>query len=282
MQHALYLPPTGRLSEPEVLVDLAVAAEENGWDAVFLWDHLLRPTDEPSGIADPWIALTAIAAATKRIRMGPMVTPVARRRPLKLAYEVSTLDRFSKGRMTLGIGLGVNAGGEISRTREEMDPKIRGLMLEEAVPLLDRLLRGEHVVHHGAYYTLDGVRLCPAGVQQPRVPIWLAARGHALAPVRRAAKYEGLVLLAITPERFEEIVACVRSERGSLAGFDFAILATPDFPLAEYERRGATWAMHCPFEAQTLTTDARTSSVYNMHPEDPIGHVMSVIAKGQS
>ena len=277
MRHALYLPAVGRLSDPHVLVDLAVAAEDNGWDAVFLWDHLMRPAEEPTGVADPWIALTAIAAATKRVRIGPMVTPIARRRPLKLAYEAATLDLFSRGRVTLGLGLGVNAGGELSRTGEQMDPKIRGAMLEEGVQLLDRLLRGEHVVHHGAHYTLDGVTLSPTGVQRPRLPMWMAARGNALAPLRRAARYEGVFLLANTPERFAELTECVRSERGTLDGFDFAILATPDYPLAEYERRGATWAIHSPFEAQALTPDARTSSVYNMHGEHQVEHAMSVI-----
>jgi alkanesulfonate monooxygenase SsuD/methylene tetrahydromethanopterin reductase-like flavin-dependent oxidoreductase (luciferase family) len=277
MRHGLSLPAVGRLSDPHVLIDLAVAAEQNSWDGVFLWDHLLRPPEEPRGLADPWIALTAIASATKRIRIGPMITPIARRRPLKLAYEAATLDQFSRGRLVLGLGLGVNAGGELSRTGEEMDPKIRGAMLEEGVTVLDQLLRGEHVVHRGTHYTLDGVTLAPTGVQQPRVPIWLAARGHALAPIRRAARFDGVVLLAMSPERFEDIVECVRTERGTLDNFDFAILATPEYPLAEYEARGATWAIHGPFEAQTLTTDARTSSVYNMHTDDPIGHAMSVI-----
>jgi alkanesulfonate monooxygenase SsuD/methylene tetrahydromethanopterin reductase-like flavin-dependent oxidoreductase (luciferase family) len=218
-----------------------------------------------------------MAAATNRVRIGPMVTPIARRRPLKLAYEAATLDRYSRGRVTLGLGLGVNAGGELSRTGEELDPKTRGAMLDEGVPLLDKLLRGEHVVHRGAHYTVDGVTLTPTGMQQPRLPIWLAARGNALTPVRRAAKYEGVFLLANPPDRFQEIVECLRSERGTLEGFDVAILATPHYPLTEYERRGATWVVHSPFEAQALTTDARTSSVYNMHAENQVDHAMSMI-----
>jgi alkanesulfonate monooxygenase SsuD/methylene tetrahydromethanopterin reductase-like flavin-dependent oxidoreductase (luciferase family) len=281
MRHGLYLPPVGPLSDPHVLVDMAIAAESSGWDGLFLWDHLQRPPEEPLGLADPWVALTAVASATKRIRIGPLITPVTRRRLLKLAHETATLDQFSRGRLTLGLGLGVNAGGEFSRTGEVLDPKIRGAMLDEGVPLLDKLLRGEHVVHRGKYYTLDGITLSPTGVQRPRVPMWLAARGHALAPVRRAARYEGLALLAITLERFEEIVACVRGERGTLEGFDFAILATPDYPLAEYERRGATWAIHSPFKAKALTTDPETSSVYDMRPDDAIEHVMTVISEAQ-
>ncbi len=130
----------------------------------------------------------------------------------------------------------------------------------------------------GPHYTLDGITLSPTGVQQPRVPIWLAARGHTLAPVRRAARFDGVALLAATPERLGEIVECVRTERGSLDGFDFAIWETSAYPLTAYERQGATWAVHCPFEAITLTTDGRTSSVYDMRPDDALDHVMTTIA----
>jgi alkanesulfonate monooxygenase SsuD/methylene tetrahydromethanopterin reductase-like flavin-dependent oxidoreductase (luciferase family) len=282
IRRGLYLPPVGRLSDPQALVDIAVSAEENGWDGLFLWDHLLRPVEEPTGVADPWVALTAIAAATTRLRIGPLITPLARRRPLKLAREAATLDRFSRGRLTLGLGLGVDSGGEFSHTGEEVDPKVRGEMLNEGVPLLDRLLRGEQVVHRGPHYTLDGVTLGPAGVQQPRIPFWLAARGHALVPVRRAAKYEGLVLLAVTPDRFTELVECVRGERGNLDGFDFAIWETPDYPLAEYEKRGATWALHSPFRPLSLTTSATSSSIYDMRPHDAVEHVMAVISEAMS
>ena len=279
MRHGLSIPPVGHLSDPHALIEIALAAEARGWDGFFLWDHLQRPAEEPQELADPWIALAALATRTTTIRLGPMVTPVARRRPLKLAHEVATLDQLSEGRLTLGAGLGVDAGGEFSRTGEQIDPQVRGAMLDEGMDLLDRLLRGEHVVHRGPHYTLDGVTLAPTGVQRPRVPIWLAARGHSWTPVRRAARFDGLALLTITPERLGEIIECVRAERGHLDGFDFAIWATPDHPLAAYEEQGATWAVHCPFEAKTLTTQARTSSVYDMRPGDAFDHVMRVIAQ---
>jgi len=244
MRHALSLPPFGELSDPHVLVEIAVAAEEAGWDAVFIWDHLLRPVEQATHIADPWIMLTAIAMKTERVRIGPMITPIARRRPLKLAREVATLDLASRGRLILGLGLGVDSGGELTRTAEELDPKVRGSMLDEGVRLLDEMLRGEHVEHRGTHFTVDGITLAPTGVQRPRVPFWLATRGDNLAPVRRAARYEGLCPTVITPDRFAELVDVVHKERGSLDGFDFALMTTPDHPLEEYERRGATWAIH--------------------------------------
>ena len=108
MKHALFLPPFGALADPGRLVQHAVAAEGAGWDAIFLWDHVLRRPEEPQEIADPWVAMAAIAAATTRIRIGPMVTPITRRRPIKLARETTTLDHLSSGRLTLGLGLGVD------------------------------------------------------------------------------------------------------------------------------------------------------------------------------
>ena len=243
MRHALSLPPFGVLSDPHVVADIAIAAEEAGWDAVFVWDHLMRPVEQATLIADPWITMTAIAMSTQRVKIGPMVTPIARRRPLKLAREIATLDIASRGRLILGLGLGVDSGGELTRTAEELDPKVRGSMLDEGVRLLDQMLRGEHVVHHGTHFVVDGITLAPTGAQQPRVPFWLATRGDNLAPVRRAARYEGLCPTTITPDRFAELVDVVARERGSLDGYDFALMTTPDHPMSEYERRGATWAI---------------------------------------
>ena len=114
MKHALTLPPFGALADPAALVEHAIAAENAGWDAVFLWDHILRRPGEPQDIADPWVAIAAIAMATSRIRIGPMVTPITRRRPIKLAREATTLDHLSRGRLTLGLGLGVDTSRELS------------------------------------------------------------------------------------------------------------------------------------------------------------------------
>ena len=72
MKAALFIPPFDELSDPNVLVRIAVAAEESGWDGVFLWDHL-RYRDPVKAVADPWIAIAAIAQATERIAIGPMV-----------------------------------------------------------------------------------------------------------------------------------------------------------------------------------------------------------------
>src|SRR5215470_285056 len=115
MQFALDLPHFGPFSDPHLVAELAHEAEDVGWDGFFLWDHLTYHQDGLSRsveIADPWILLAAIALRTTRIKLGPMITPLPRRRPWKLARETVTLDHLSAGRLILGIGLGTNFYGE--------------------------------------------------------------------------------------------------------------------------------------------------------------------------
>lgn len=85
LKNLLYLPPFGPLCDPRLLADLAAEAEEAGWEGVFLWDHILRRREEVIDISDPWVCLSAMAMTTTRIRIGPLVTPLTRRRPIKLA-----------------------------------------------------------------------------------------------------------------------------------------------------------------------------------------------------
>ena len=77
-----------------MLVGLAVDAEAAGWDGFFVWDHILHRRLEPEPVVDPWLVLAACAVRTQRIRLGTLITPVARRRPWKLAREVATLDQL--------------------------------------------------------------------------------------------------------------------------------------------------------------------------------------------
>jgi alkanesulfonate monooxygenase SsuD/methylene tetrahydromethanopterin reductase-like flavin-dependent oxidoreductase (luciferase family) len=243
VRHALYLPPFGELADPRVLVDLAVDAEGGGWDGVFLWDHVLRPAGEPAEIADAWVALSAIATATSTIRLGPMVTPVVRRRPQKLAREVVTLDRLSQGRLVLGLGLGVDTSGELSKFGEVVDAAQRGDILDEGLEVLDGLWSGRRVDHRGPHFTVADVVFSPVAVQRPRVPVWLAARGSARRPVRRAARWDGLFPIDVDADNLARMVEVVVGERGGLEGFDIAVRALPGEDVSGLEERGATWAM---------------------------------------
>ncbi|MDX2381442.1 MAG: LLM class flavin-dependent oxidoreductase [Acidimicrobiia bacterium] len=256
MKHALFLPPFGELADPIALAEIAVAAEGAGWDGVFLWDHILRPASEPPAIADPWIAMAAIAMATERIRIGPMVTPLTRRRPIKLARETVTLDHLSRGRLTLGLGLGVDTSRELSAFGEIVDPRTRGDRLDEGSELLCALWGGKRVDFHGDHFEADGVTVLPRPVQRPRIPMWFAARDHARRPVRRAAHYEGLVPVDVDEAALSGMLDLVRRERGSLEGFDVAVVPDSPAQYGSFAELGATWALTAtlPGEQDVMST----------------------------
>src|SRR5205823_6359454 len=102
MRYALSVPNFGSYGDVLAVAELAREAESAGWDGFFMWDHIGGDPSFGGALCDPWIALTAIALATKRMRIGTMVTPLARRRPWVIARQTVTLDRLSKGRLTLG------------------------------------------------------------------------------------------------------------------------------------------------------------------------------------
>ena len=202
---------------------------------------MLRP--ESNEIIDTWVALAALATATRRLRLGPMVTPVPRRRLIKLVREVLTVDLLSEGRLTLGVGSGTDTGGELARFDEVVDPRLRGECLDEGLGIVARLLKGKFVVHFGEHFTVDGVSAEPRPVQTPRPPIWCAARGTAMRPVRRAARYEGMFPIEVDHDSFcralDEIVAL----RGSLENFDVCLRTEFDGTPPPFAEHGATWLL---------------------------------------
>ena len=244
MRHALHLAPFDALADPAALRDIAVAAEATGWDGLFLWDHVYRPEDVTTAIADVWIALTVVATATNRLRLGPMVTPITRRRIATLARQTVTLDHVSAGRLVVGLGLGVDSGRELTAFGEIVDPKVRAARLDEGAGLLAELWSGERVHHDGPQYVADDVRMRPVPIQQPRIPLWFAARGSALAPVCRAARYDGLFPIEMDLATFQRAVDTVRAERGHLDGFEIAVRVEADIDVPAFVAAGATWAIH--------------------------------------
>ena len=191
MRSGLWLPLFEELADPGMVASLAAEAEERGWHGVFVWDQL-RWREPIRHVADPWITLAAIAAATEQVMLGPMVTPLARRRPTKVARETASLDVLSGGRLILGVGLGGDRfAGEFSKTGEELDDRVRGEMLDEALEILMAAWSGEPVNHRGRHYLVDDVQFLPRPVQRPRVPVWAAAFPGNVKPLRRAARYDG-------------------------------------------------------------------------------------------
>ena len=191
MRSGLFVPIFDALAGPALVARLSAEAEEAGWDGIFLWDHV-RWREPVLEVADAWITLAAIATATQAIRLGPMVTPLARRRPVKVARETATLDRLSGGRLTLGVGLGSDrSGDELSITGEELDDRRRAGMLDEALEILTAAWSGEPVYHRGEHYTVDGMRFLPRPVQRPGIPVWVGGYPGMRKPLRRAARFKG-------------------------------------------------------------------------------------------
>jgi len=258
MFHALYLPPFGELADPRVMMDLAVAAEEAGWHGIFLWDHMWRPTSDNLDVADTWVTLAAIATVTQRLRLGPTITPLSRRRPQKVAREAVTLDHLSEGRLILGVGLGVNTGGELERLGECAEEVVQAERLDEALEVILGLWSGDEINHHGPHFTADHVRFLPRPVQQPRIPIWGATTGTGSSkPLRRAAKLDGLFPVNTSYDQLARMLDVVAEERGSLEDFDVAMLAFPDTDLQALDGMGVTWAMWPPYEGETSASVLR-------------------------
>lgn len=245
VRHGLSLPPFGELSDPAAVADLAVLAESRGWDGVFVWDHLMRPTEETELIGSPTVTLSAIAAATSSIRFGAMVTPITRRRPQVFARETVALDRLSDGRLIVGLGLGIDRGGELSAFGEETDPVELGRRLDAGAEFLVAAWSGKSFVRDDEPFRHGEVRFLPPPLQQPHPPIWFAARGSANRPVRRAARLgQGLYLIEVEPDRVREVAATIAAERGSLDGFDIICSVAGDTAGDEWTDTPVTWAMH--------------------------------------
>ncbi len=240
MRQALFFPPFDALADPVLLAELAGEAEEAGWDGIFLWDHVLYG-DRVEAILDPWICLAAMAAATERLLLGPMVTPLARRRPQIVARQALTLDRLSRGRLVLGFGLGDDWVGELSRFGDEADPIRRAALLDEGLEVLVALLSGELVQHSGPHYRAEGVRFSPGPHRAGGIPIWIADWWPHRRPLRRAARYDGAFVIGLEgaddlPRVREEL-----ERAGAPEGFDLVVSGGPDDDPARWARLGATW-----------------------------------------
>ncbi len=212
-------------------------------------------------VADPQITLAAIATATERIRLGPMVTPLARRRPVKVARQTATLDRLSGGRLTLGVGLGSDEfGGEYSRTGEELDDRVRARMLDESLEILQAAWSGEPVRHLGEHYSIAGMRFLPRPVQRPGVPVWVAGFCGRQKPLRRAARHDGFFPVNLEhPDQAAEIVselAALQAVAGKTPGDSYDVVAAlpPGTDPVPYAAAGATWwLVEFPWDA--ISTD---------------------------
>jgi alkanesulfonate monooxygenase SsuD/methylene tetrahydromethanopterin reductase-like flavin-dependent oxidoreductase (luciferase family) len=226
------------LADPRTLATVASAAERAGWDGVFVWDHLWNRTLRP--FADPFVTLAAIAMATDRVSIGTMVTALPRRRPQLVAQSTTSLDRLSGGRMVLGLGLGVDSYGEYSVFDEPaVDDRARAAALDVGIDLLGPMLAGEPVTGAaGRVTTLSGV-------QQPRVPIWIAGRAGLSAGPRRVQRHaaEGLALVGADAWTPDDVTTALRAGDLAAGAIDVALVGGGHPDPGALGVAGATWCI---------------------------------------
>jgi len=254
MKFALYTHTYQPYSNPAVLADLAKEAEHAGWDGYFLWDVI--PSIESSVTADPWISLAAMAVKTQNLILGPMITPIARRRPWIVALEALSLDHLSNGRLILGVGLG--ATSTYDTWGERSDPKVRADKLDESLEIITKLWSGEAFTHSGTHYQFKQVQFSQQPVQQPRIPIWVAGYWPNKAPMRRASAWDGVFPFKgdmqdfqemLSPNQVKDIVAYISQHRDIHSPFEFAHagISTGEKTqeqidlIREYSQAGITW-----------------------------------------
>lgn len=251
MKFGLSFPNFGAYAEPSVSVDLAVAAEAAGWDGFFPWDHVVVADRMP--VADPWVLMAAIARSTEWIRFGPMVAALPRHRPWIVARQAVSLDRLSGGRFILGAGLGFPPREEFGTFGDPEDERVRAAMLDESLEIILGVWSNRPFGFDGKHYSVVETTFAPPPVQQPRIPIWMAAMLPNRRPIRRAARLDGIYpinidMSPVTPEQVAEVRRVVMEDRSSGEPFDIAVGGGPISPerLAEYQDAGLTWYVGGP------------------------------------
>jgi alkanesulfonate monooxygenase SsuD/methylene tetrahydromethanopterin reductase-like flavin-dependent oxidoreductase (luciferase family) len=226
--------------------ELAAAAEEHGWDGVFVW--------EPVWGVDSWISLALAAVRTSKIRLGTMLTPPSRRRPWELASQVATVDRLSDGRVTLSVGLGAPEAG-MAAFGEECGKRERAALMDECLAIACGLWAGQPFEHHGEHYDISPTDFPTIGhtVQSPRVPIWCVGAIGFERSMRRAYGWDGLIPQMIEDgtarqATLEEFAAIQSDLPGN--GYDVVIEGVwSEHSPAAWADAGATWWLETQWDA---------------------------------
>jgi len=254
--------------DPRTVAELAAEAEASGWDGVFTYD-VIAIGDHPEH--DPWILLAAMAMRTQRVRLGAIVFAPSRRRPWKLARELFTLDALAGGRLVFPVGLGATDDLGFAHVGEPSDARTRARLLDETLAIVDGLSSGEPFAFEGERYRFGPLTFRPTPVQRPRVPVWVVGTWPLERPMRRAIRWDGLVVQATgadglptnAPENLAEIVAWVNRERAAAGlGTPFEIVVGGSTPADDpgeaasivraYEAAGATWWTEADWENSSV------------------------------
>jgi alkanesulfonate monooxygenase SsuD/methylene tetrahydromethanopterin reductase-like flavin-dependent oxidoreductase (luciferase family) len=227
--------------DPKLTVEVAKEIEAAGWDGLFVWESVWG--------VDAWGTLAAVSLVTESIRLGTMLTPIARMRPWDLAGKTTTVDNLSNGRVVLGIGLGATDTGYES-FGEEMDIRKRAELTDEGLDILTGLWRGQPFNYEGTHYAVRPTEFQPPPppVQQPRIPIWMVGVWPKMKSMRRVLKYDGLIHQG-PPDTLREARKWIEEHRESSSEFHYVCeQTTPGDDVAgqravvePWVEAGATW-----------------------------------------
>jgi alkanesulfonate monooxygenase SsuD/methylene tetrahydromethanopterin reductase-like flavin-dependent oxidoreductase (luciferase family) len=242
MRYGLEVPNGGECGAPTVLAELATLAEEAGWDGIFLEDYICYYGGPAVPTYDPWVTLAAMALRTTHIRLGTTVTALARRRPWKRARELVTLDHLFRWAPWTTF-----SGG----WADDPDTHRRAELLDESLAILDGLWRGEPFSYRGKHHVLEEITFLPRPVQTPRIPIWIGGSAQRKGPVRRAARWDGVLPLPVPTDNGGRHLTATEVQRTERGPFDVALGGLERGPDWEEERAhiasvaeaGATWWM---------------------------------------
>jgi len=225
-------------ADAEDIGDIAAEAEAAGWDGLFVW--------EPVWGVDAWVSLGLAAVRTTKIRLGTLLTPPSRRRPAELASQVATVDRLSRGRVVLSIGLGaVDSGFEAFG--EECDRRRRAELMDECMDIVTGLWAGQPFEYSGRHYRVTATDFPTIGhtVQQPRVPVWCVGAIGSERSMARALRWDGLLPQVVDGDGPREAtldeIAAVREQVGDR---DYDIIVEGEgsqHSPAAWADAGATW-----------------------------------------
>jgi len=182
MQYGVILPGGTSVEQ----LELAILAEQAGWDGVFVWEAAYG--------VDAWTLLAAVATRTVRVRLGTLLTPLPWRRPWKVASQAATLDQLSGGRVILTVGLGA-LSSDLPLTGEVTDVRLRAELMDEGIDLIRELWAGR-MTYHGRHYNLTCEQDDLATVGRPvqeHIPIWVVGAWPRPKSMRRVLRCDGVV-----------------------------------------------------------------------------------------
>ena len=223
MKYGIALPNFGKYADREKILELTRAAEELGYDSVWVSDHVVIPKSH-RGFGDeflePFTTLTYLSAVTSEISLGTSVVILPYRNPVVLAKTVSSLDELSGGRVILGVGAGWL---EHEFTALGVPYRERGAITDEYIQVLRTLWSEDKPEFSGSYIQFSDIKFLPKPVQNP-LPIWVG--GGSPSAIERAVKLgNGWHPVGLTPSELKEKVGYLNEQiaKSNRAGGEFTV-----------------------------------------------------------